>query len=418
VPGPTALDNLFPSGSVVSDNGRNDGRPNHPMTSTSRRRRLPLSLLVLAAVAASTAACQDNATSPASSSAVVPPRVVLLASTGGVVDWSRPLQLTAADGQLEAVTVTDPQGYPVAGTLSGGRWSSTTDLVPDAGYHVTAAVHDTAGKTRRLDLTAHTSKATKVLRATHSPRSDRVVGIGLPAIITLSRSVTGPADRAAVVSRLTVETEPHVDGAWRWMNDKELHYRAATYWAKGTQVSVHSDLNGLRLSHGVWGTGSVDTHFSVGSAVVATVDVEKKNMTVTIDGKLVRTVKVSTGRDKYPTRGGVHLVLEKVKVEVMDSATVGIPRNAPDGYYEKVPNSVRISYGGAFVHSASWSVRDQGVRNVSHGCVNISPADAAWFFDVVRRGDIVNVINAKAPPLKSDPGMSDWNIAFSAWANS
>jgi lipoprotein-anchoring transpeptidase ErfK/SrfK len=201
------------------------------------------------------------------------------------------------------------------------------------------------------------------------------------------------------------------------MNDKELHYRGAAYWAKGTQISVHSNLEGLRLSHGVWGKGSVDTHFSVGSAVIATVDVEKKSMTVTVDGKLVRTLKVSTGRDKYPTRGGVHVVLEKVRVEVMDSATVGSPRNAPDGYFEKVPNSVRISYGGAFVHAASWSVRDQGVRNVSHGCVNISPADAAWFFDLVKRGDIVDIKNAKAPPLTSDPGMSDWNIPFSAWAN-
>ena len=99
------------------------------------------------------------------------------------------------------------------------------------------------------------------------------------------------------------------------------------------------------------------------------------------------------------------------------SATVGIPRKSPDGYYEEVPNSVRISYGGAFVHAASWSVRDQGVRNVSHGCVNISPADAAWFFDVVKRGDVVDIKNAKAAPLTSDPGMSDWNIPFSAWAN-
>jgi lipoprotein-anchoring transpeptidase ErfK/SrfK len=155
----------------------------------------------------------------------------------------------------------------------------------------------------------------------------------------------------------------------------------------------------------------------VGSRVISVVDVAAKRMTVTVDGKLVRTLKVSTGRDKYPTRGGVHLVLEKVKVEIMDSATVGIPRNAPDGYYEKVPNSVRISYGGAFVHSASWSVRDQGVRNVSHGCVNISPSDAAWFFDLVKRGDVVDIIHAKAPPLLSDPGMSDWSIPFSKWAN-
>jgi lipoprotein-anchoring transpeptidase ErfK/SrfK len=386
------------------------------MTRTPRRRRVLLSLLALAALAA-TSACQAHETTT-QATAVTPATPRLTAVThGGLVDWSQPLVLTVADGTLTSATVTDPLGYPVEGRLADGRWTSTGDLVPDSGYHVRAALEDTAGTASKVDLTVRTTRATKVLTATHSPRSDRVVGIGLPVIVTLNRSVRDSADRAAVVSRLSVETEPHVDGAWRWMNDKELHYRGPSYWAKGTEISVHSNLEGLRLSHGVWGKGSVDTHFSVGSAVVSTVDVEKKSMTVTVDGKLVRTLKVSTGRDKYPTRGGVHLVLEKVKLEVMDSATVGIPRKSPDGYYEEVPNSVRISYGGAFVHAASWSVRDQGVRNVSHGCVNISPADAAWFFDLVKRGDIVDIKNAKAPPLTSDPGMSDWNIPFSAWAN-
>jgi len=387
------------------------------MIRTSRRRRTRLTLLVVAAIAASTAACQD-APGPSAAAAVAPaaPTVTVGAGNAELVDWSKPMRLTASDGRLRDVTVTDPKGYPVEGKLSDTAWRSTTDLVPDSPYHVTAVV-ESAGHTYRYDLTSRTTKATKVLRATHSPRSDRVVGIGLPAIITLSRPVTDPADRAAIVTRLYVDTEPHVDGAWRWMNDKELHYRGATYWAKGTRITVHSELAGLRLSQGIWGAGSVTTSFSVGSAFVATVDVEKKTMAVVIDGKLIRTVKVSTGRDKYPTRGGVHLVLEKLKVQIMDSATVGIPRKSPDGYYEEVPDSVRISYGGAFVHSASWSVRDQGVRNVSHGCVNISPADARWFFELVKRGDIVDIIHAKAPPLTSDPGMSDWNIPFSRWVN-
>ena len=389
------------------------------MTRTLRRRRVLLSLLATALLAGTTAACQDTR-SPDKAAAVDVATPVLAAQslTGGLVDWAKPLVLTVTDGSLRSLTVTDAAGHALAGELAHGRWTSTDALVPDARYSVAATVRDVDGKDRALALTARTAKAAKVLRATHSPRSDRVVGIGLPAIITLNRSVTDPADRAAVVSRLIVITVPSVQGAWRWVNDKELHYRGPGYWDAGTEINVHSELAGLRLSDGVWGAGAVDTHFTVGRAVISTVDVEKKTMTVTVDGKLVRTLKVSTGRDKYPTRGGVHLVLEKVKLEIMDSATVGIPRKDPDGYYEEVPNSVRISYGGAFVHAASWSVRDQGVRNVSHGCVNVSPADAAWFFDLVRRGDVVNIVHAKAPPLKSDPGMSDWNIPFAEWANS
>ena len=100
----------------------------------------------------------------------------------------------------------------------------------------------------------------------------------------------------------------------------------------------------------------------------------------------------------------------------MDSSSIGIPRGGPGGYFLKVPNSVRISYSGEFVHSAPGTVRQQGVANVSHGCVNLSPADAAWFFNQARRGDVVDVVGSPLEPLSYDPGTSDWNMPFSAWA--
>jgi lipoprotein-anchoring transpeptidase ErfK/SrfK len=389
------------------------------MSTPLTRRHRALGLLAATALLLGAAAC--NSTSrPTAGVGASPAPAPLLAPAGarqGVVRWEKPLVLSAELGTLAAVSVTDPRGYPVRGALSAGTWTSATSLLPAAAYHVAADVTDQAGAAHRLDLTVRTTTASKTLHAVHSPRSDRVVGVGLPAIITLSRSVNDPADRRAVVRRLRVVTEPHVDGAWRWISAKELHYRGAAYWTKGTTISVHSDLDGLRLSGGVWGEGSVDTRFRVGSAVIATVDVAAKRMVVTVDGTVVRTLKVSTGRPQFPTKGGVHLVLEKTKLEIMDSSTLGIPRNAPGGYYLKVPNSVRISYGGAFVHSASWSVRDQGVRNVSHGCVNVSPADSAWFFDLVKRGDVVSIVNAVAKPRLSDPGTADWNIPFAEWAN-
>ena len=69
---------------------------------------------------------------------------------------------------------------------------------------------------------------------------------------------------------------------------------------------------------------------------MSTVDVNAHTMTVTDNGKVVKTIPVSTGRDKYPTKGGIHVVSEKTPKTIMDSATVGIPRNSPDGYYETV----------------------------------------------------------------------------------
>jgi lipoprotein-anchoring transpeptidase ErfK/SrfK len=108
------------------------------------------------------------------------------------------------------------------------------------------------------------------------------------------------------------------------------------------------------------------------------------------------------------------VVLNKNPLQVMDSATVGIPRNSPDGYFEKVPWSVRISNSGEFVHDAPWSVHSQGHVNVSHGCVNLSPTASKWFFDFSRRGDIVEVVGTSRK-LQQGNGYADWNLSWSDW---
>jgi lipoprotein-anchoring transpeptidase ErfK/SrfK len=333
--------------------------------------------------------------------------------------WDKPLTLSVIDGTLGLVTVLDPDGAELPGTLvDRASWQSTAQsLLPAATYQVTASVLDKAGAARPMSLIVHTTPASRVLHAVLSPGDGDVVGVGMPIVVTLNHPVKSAADRAALTARLTVVTKPAVQGAWRWMDNSELHYRGATYWASGTTITIASNLRRLQLSDGTWGSGIRRTSFKVGDAMVSTVDVAHHVMAIRRNGKLLRIAKVSTGRDKYPTKGGVHIVLEKANPQIMDSATVGIPRKSPDGYYEKVPFSVRISNGGAFVHAASWSVRSQGVANVSHGCVNMSPADAEWFYGLAKRGDVVNVINTSVKPVLWDPGMSDWNIPFADWAN-
>lgn len=334
-------------------------------------------------------------------------------------DWNAPLTLGVTNGTLEDVTVIDPDGAVLDGTtVDDSTWQSRVQsLLPAATYNVTATVADKAGTPRPMTLFVRTTPAARVLHAVISPGDGNVVGVGMPLIVTLDHPVKSAADRAALVRRLAVVAKPAVAGAWRWMDSSELHYRGPTYWKSGTTISMTANLRRLKLSDGTWGSGQRSTTFRVGDELISTVDVTNHVMSIRRNGQLLRTAKVSTGREKYPTKGGVHIVLEKARVKIMDSATVGIPRNSPDGYYEKVPFSVRISNGGAFVHSADWSVRDQGVRNVSHGCVNMSPADAEWFYGITKRGDVVNVVHAAVKPVLWDAGMSDWNIPFSDWAN-
>ena len=74
-----------------------------------------------------------------------------------------------------------------------------------------------------------------------------------------------------------------------------------------------------------------------------------------------------------------------------------------------VYTSRQFRHAGIFVHGAPWSVADQGKRNVSHGCPNLSPADAQWFFDNFGSGDPVVVKNSVGTYTEND-GAQDWQI--------
>ncbi|HEY8533708.1 MAG TPA: L,D-transpeptidase, partial [Micromonospora sp.] len=70
-----------------------------------------------------------------------------------------------------------------------------------------------------------------------------------------------------------------------------------------------------------------------------------------------------------------------------------------------------LTWGGEFIHSAPWSVADQGVRNVSHGCVNLSPDNARWLFNQTKIGDPVTVKGTEVK-LKHGNGWTDWNLSW------
>ena len=56
----------------------------------------------------------------------------------------------------------------------------------------------------------------------------------------------------------------------------------------------------------------------------------------------------------------------------------------------------------------------QGRANVSHGCINLSPADAQAFFEFSRVGDVVHRRPAApARPALGDHGVMDWDTAWS-----
>jgi len=352
---------------------------------------------------------------PGEGDAAPAPEASVELDRAGNAPSDRPLVVRLVNGSLTGVTVEDPQGQGLAGDLTadGLAWQSSEPPVPHTAYtvRVSAMATDQQPVDQTLNVTSGPPSAW--LRATLSPNDNEVVGIGMPAVAAFNRAVAA-ADRPAVEQRLSVTTNPPVEGDWRWITPSRAHWRPATYWQPGTEVSVRSDLRNLKVGD-AWGADERAISFKIGPARVSTVDVATYQMTSTENGQVVKVMPASMGSNKWPTHHGIHLVLEKSKSVTMDSSTVGIPRNGPGGYYRKVAWATRLTWSGEFVHAAPWSQWAQGKRNVSHGCINMSTADAKWFYDFAQRGDIVEVVNSPKKPKLYDPGTADWNIPWEKW---
>lgn len=381
----------------------------------------PVVALALAVGLAGCSRAASSARSQAGAAVSQPPPTLSVAATLPPtpeepvrVSWDRPVEVTVTGGLLRAVTVTDADGHPLAGVITptGDRWASTDRPVPSTRYTLTADLGYGTKRQLRQVVSFGTSPAPHLLTATITPGDGAVVGVAMPITVQFNRAVP---DRAAVQRALQVSATPAVPGAWHWMSSTEVHYRPQNYWPTGTSVSVRANLDRVFAGGDVWGSAGRSVSFTVGESHVSKVDVAAHTMTVLVNGSVARVLPISAGSPKYPSANGVHIVLDKTSEVIMDSQTVGIPRNSPDGYYEKVYWDVRISNGGAFVHAAPWSVGAQGSRNVSHGCVNLSPADGRWFYNLARVGDPVEVVNSGRRPDLSDAGTADWNLPWDAW---
>ncbi len=128
-----------------------------------------------------------------------------------------------------------------------------------------------------------------------------------------------------------------------------------------------------------------------GGGTYAEANLSAHTFTVYQNGQVVRVMPASMGKPGFETPTGTFSVLEKQRAVVFDSRTIGIPLDDPEGYIIDGEWAVRLTWGGVYVHSAPWSVDSQGNANVSHGCINLAPDDAAWYFENVGVGDEVYI---------------------------
>jgi lipoprotein-anchoring transpeptidase ErfK/SrfK len=210
--------------------------------------------------------------------------------------------------------------------------------------------------------------------ASIQPASGAVVGVAHPVVVTFTGSV---ADRVAAERTIKITSPSHTAGRFTWVDDNVVQWIPDVYWPAHTKVTVQV--------HGL------STGFETGDAVRAVASISAHTFTVSINDEVVRTMPASMGKPSRPTPIGSYTALSKERTVTFDSRTIGIPLSSPEGYLIQGQYAVRVTWGGVYVHSAPWSVDSQGYANVSHGCINLSPDNAAWYFDTVHIGDPIIV---------------------------
>jgi lipoprotein-anchoring transpeptidase ErfK/SrfK len=352
----------------------------------------------------------SSAAAEAASLAVVP------AANAAAVAPGDPVTVTATGGTLASVSVSG-SGGAVKGTLNADKtvWTSTDKLGFGARYAVSAVATNSSGQKTTKTSAFTTANASKTVFPAVSPLTGMTVGVGMPVRVYFDNPVT---DRKAALARMKVTTSVSTVGAWHWFSATEVHWRPRTYWTPGTKVALDTDLRGVSLGPGTYGSVNADRHitFRIGASHVSIADARTHRMKVWINGKLTKNFPASLGKEVKGrfTHTGVHVVTDKKASMTMDSTTFGLALDA-GGYRVPVQFATRISNGGEFVHSAPWSVAQQGKQNVSHGCVNLSPANAKWFYGISQPGDVVQVTGTPVPLTGKDTDIPDWTIPWSQW---
>jgi lipoprotein-anchoring transpeptidase ErfK/SrfK len=319
--------------------------------------------------------------------------------------------ITVNHGTVKTVTLTDDKGRAVPGRLrdDAGGWVPDQPLEFKTHYTATAVATGEDGK----DVTQTTSFST--MGEPHN-RVDTGLylldgneyGVAMPVVVEFMTPVDDDY-RAAVQKRLFVSTDPPQKGAWSWVSPQHVEYRGEHYWQPGTKITVRAALDGQPLGSGKYGDADRRASASIaGTKVELFIDNATKSLTVKQNDVQTREIPVSLGKASTPSSSGTMVIMTKEEHTVFDTT------NEPgvDHYRADISYAMRITWGGEFLHAAPWSVADQGVRNVSHGCVNMSMANAQWLFGVTHVGDPVTVRGTEQE-LVNGNGFTAWNLSWS-----
>jgi lipoprotein-anchoring transpeptidase ErfK/SrfK len=316
------------------------------------------------------------------------------------------ITVTAAGGKLSSVNVTT-SGNQVTGKLNAARtvWHSTWALDVSQSYTVTAKASGPAGTVTKTSSFSTLSPSQTFTTQIYEG-SGATYGVGMPIILYFNTPIT---NKAAVERALQVTSSKPVVGSWYWDDPCNMakvcaYFRPQSYWPANTQVTLTAHLNGVQGAPGVYGYHTLTQSFTIGPSLIVVASTTSHNMQLYQNGALIDTWPISTGKPGDDTPDGTYLTIDKGNPVDM----VG------PGYNIQVPWSVRFTWSGDYLHDAFWSTSQQGFENVSHGCVNMAPANAQAYYGMELPGDPVTVTGSPKAGTW-DNGWTMWFLPWSQW---
>ncbi|MEV4535931.1 Ig-like domain-containing protein [Asanoa sp. NPDC049518] len=339
-------------------------------------------------------------TEPAANADDVPASTAISFETTEAVETS--VELKSADGEsVEGTLSADKKSWLPTGALDWGK--SYTATVTATGDDGKAATAESTFKVM--------AKPGNTVAVSSFLGDGAVVGVGMPMIVKFGKAI--PQDyRDDVQRRMKVTATPAQEGTWAWISPTEIHFRPKEFWQANTKVHYKLQTGGLPVGNGAFLRNDLTVDLKIGPALVMTVNNATKRMTVTKDGKVIKTIKVSLGKKSTPSSTGTMIVIEKKRKTVFDTFEELGPE---EGYRTDIDFAQRLTWGGEFIHAAPWSEGQQGTTNVSHGCVNVSMKDGEWLFGQTRIGDPITVKGTERK-LQNGNGWTDWNMSFAEYA--
>ncbi|MFY1695460.1 Ig-like domain-containing protein [Solwaraspora sp. WMMA2101] len=318
---------------------------------------------------------------------------------------------SVSGGEVTSVTLVEDGGGEVSGSMrdDGTSWVPDKPLKNNKKYTATVVATSATGDEEKKTTTFSTMGKSGSQTGTGLYLFDgRTYGVAMPVVVEFFPGVP-EKERANVQKRMFVSTDPPQPGTWYWVaNGSQAFYRAPDYWQPGTSLTARIALAGHPTGDGRYGDQDRGATATIGDKVTMEVDNATKQLSMFKDDKLVKQMPVSLGKPSTPSSSGTMVVMDKQAQTVFDTFAELGPE---EGYRTDISFAQRITWGGEFIHAAPWSVGDQGVRNVSHGCVNLSMANAEWLFSQTKVGDPITVKGTERK-LADGNGWTAWNLTW------